>query len=125
MVTKKIAPWILVVGLLVVLSLVAACSGGGTATTTTTKPTTSATTTKPTTTVPTTTKPATTTTAASGPPKAPNAVHASLWNNTPPTCLTCHTVGGAGVGVPGGTGIGTDHTGRTNDQCKTCHQLGS
>jgi len=128
MVTKRLAPWFLVVVLLGVLSLVAACSGGGSTTTTkptTTKPAVTTTTAKPTTTAPTTTNPATTTTASGGPPKAPNAIHSALWNNSPSTCLTCHVIGGAGVGVPGGTGIGTDHQGRTNDQCKGCHQLGS
>jgi len=38
-------------------------------------------------------------------------------------CTGCHTVGGAGVGVPGGTGLPTDHTGRTNAICTACHQF--
>ena len=120
MVTKRLAPWILVVGLLVVLSLVAACSGGGTATTTTktTAPTTTKTT-APTTTAKTTTPAATTT--PSGPPAAKLSVHQAVWNNTPPICLGCHVVGA----TPLPPGLPQDHAGRTVDTCKTCHQLGS
>jgi len=38
-------------------------------------------------------------------------------------CTGCHTVGGPGVGVPGGTGLPVSHTGRTSDICTGCHQF--
>ena len=64
------------------------------------------------------------------PPKAPKALHEALFAATPPGCTACHTVGGAGVGAAGGTGLPgpgsvSDHTGRTADICKGCHQLSS
>lgn len=66
------------------------------------------------------------------PPKAPKALHESLFAATPPGCTGCHTVGADGAGRPGGTGLpgpsagaGKDHTGRTSEMCKGCHQLGS
>lgn len=37
-------------------------------------------------------------------------------------CTTCHTVGGAGVGAPGGTGLTPAHQGRTDATCTGCHQ---
>ena len=37
-------------------------------------------------------------------------------------CTTCHTVGGPGVGVAGGTGLPDDHQGRTDDTCTGCHK---
>jgi hypothetical protein len=37
-------------------------------------------------------------------------------------CVMCHQVGGAGVGQPGGMGLPADHTGRTSDMCRSCHQ---
>lgn len=37
-------------------------------------------------------------------------------------CTTCHTVGGTGVGTPGGTGLPTSHQGRTDATCTGCHQ---
>ena len=37
-------------------------------------------------------------------------------------CTTCHTVGGAGVGAPGGTGMPASHQGRTDAVCTGCHQ---
>lgn len=40
-------------------------------------------------------------------------------------CTTCHTVGGAGAGAPGGTGLPTSHQGRTDATCTACHQAGS
>jgi hypothetical protein len=130
--TKRLAPWLLVVGAMVGVAVLAtACSGGGSTTSATTSKPAVTTTTKPATTTAATTAPKTTTTApatttASGaPPKAPAAIHTSLWNNSPPTCTTCHAVGGAGVGVPGGTGMPASHQGRTSDLCKGCHQLGS
>lgn len=36
-------------------------------------------------------------------------------------CTACHTVGGPGVGTPGGTGLPADHQGRTSDTCLGCH----
>lgn len=68
--------------------------------------------------------------AAAAPPKAPKALHEALFTITPPGCTGCHTVGGAGVGAAGGTGMpgtgsASDHTGRTADICKGCHQLSS
>lgn len=37
-------------------------------------------------------------------------------------CTTCHTIGGPGVGVPGGLGIPADHQGRTDATCQGCHK---
>lgn len=37
-------------------------------------------------------------------------------------CTGCHTVGGAGVGAPGGTGLAASHQGRTDTTCTGCHQ---
>lgn len=37
-------------------------------------------------------------------------------------CLTCHNVGGSGVGAPGGTGLPESHQGRSIDTCLSCHQ---
>ena len=37
-------------------------------------------------------------------------------------CTGCHTVGAAGVGAPGGTGLPADHQGRTDAICQGCHQ---
>lgn len=36
-------------------------------------------------------------------------------------CVSCHTVGGAGAGQPGGLGMPANHEGRTNDSCRNCH----
>lgn len=38
-------------------------------------------------------------------------------------CTTCHTVGGPGVGAPGGVGIPDSHKGRTDDTCLGCHAV--
>jgi len=38
-------------------------------------------------------------------------------------CLTCHVIGGPGVGEPGGIGLPEDHKGRTPDMCLGCHQV--
>src|SRR3990172_13017544 len=37
-------------------------------------------------------------------------------------CTGCHTVGGPGVGVPGGAGMPADHQGRTDATCLGCHK---
>lgn len=37
-------------------------------------------------------------------------------------CTICHTVGGAGVGAPGGTGLPASHEGRTDATCTGCHR---
>ena len=50
------------------------------------------------------------------PPKIPH----SLDGRT--DCAMCHQVGGAGVGQAGGMGLPADHTGRTSDMCRSCHQ---
>lgn len=39
-------------------------------------------------------------------------------------CLLCHTIGAAGVGVPGGMGLPQSHVGRTKDICQACHSAG-
>ncbi len=104
MVTKRMASWSIVIGLVAVLSLLVACGSSP------------ATTTKPKTTTPAATTPAAT---------APKAVHEAAFAASPAGCTTCHTVGGAGVGAAGGVGMATSHTGRANDTCKSCHQLGS
>ncbi len=39
------------------------------------------------------------------------------------TCTTCHTVGGAGVGVKGGTGLAASHQGRVDATCLACHKV--
>lgn len=61
-----------------------------------------------------------TTPTAGGPPKIPVAT-----GHIEPTpgldCLMCHSVGGAGVGAPGGSGMPSDHQGRTKDVCQGCH----
>ena len=36
-------------------------------------------------------------------------------------CTGCHTVGGSGVGVPGGRGLPASHQGRTDAACLSCH----
>ena len=74
--------------------------------------------------------PATPVAPAATPPKAPKAIHEAQFAANPPICTVCHTVGGAGVGAAGGTGLpgpgsASDHTGRTADICKGCHQLSS
>ena len=38
-------------------------------------------------------------------------------------CTTCHTVGGAGVGAPGGTGLAASHQGRSDATCLACHKV--
>ena len=38
-------------------------------------------------------------------------------------CTMCHTVGGAGIGTPGGLGVPDDHNGRTPDTCLGCHAV--
>ncbi|MBI4322155.1 MAG: hypothetical protein HY675_26990 [Chloroflexi bacterium] len=38
-------------------------------------------------------------------------------------CTSCHTVGGAGAGAPGGTGLPANHQGRTDAVCTGCHQV--
>lgn len=38
------------------------------------------------------------------------------------TCTACHTVGGPGVGAPGGVGLPADHQGRADAVCTGCHQ---
>jgi len=37
-------------------------------------------------------------------------------------CTLCHVVGGAGVGASGGVGLPEAHRGRTDSQCRGCHQ---
>lgn len=37
-------------------------------------------------------------------------------------CTQCHQVGGAGVGVKGGTGIPASHQSYTDAQCQGCHK---
>ena len=37
-------------------------------------------------------------------------------------CLICHTVGGAGVGESGGTGLSADHKGTPIVSCLECHE---
>ena len=37
-------------------------------------------------------------------------------------CTNCHTLGGDGVGKPGGIGMPADHQGRTSAMCSACHQ---
>ncbi len=37
-------------------------------------------------------------------------------------CTLCHSVGGSGVGQPGGMGTPSSHQGRTSDTCRSCHQ---
>jgi hypothetical protein len=56
--------------------------------------------------------------AVAGPPAIP---HATAGREQ---CTTCHTVGGPGVGAPGGTGLPTDHQGRTAATCTGCHKAG-
>ena len=38
-------------------------------------------------------------------------------------CTTCHQVGGAGAGAPGGTGLQATHQGRADATCMACHQV--
>jgi hypothetical protein len=52
---------------------------------------------------------------AAGPPRIPHTLEGR------DNCATCHTVGGAGVGAAGGTGMPNNHQGRGNDTCRGCH----
>lgn len=54
--------------------------------------------------------------APSGPPNIP---HPTAGREA---CTGCHTVGGAGAGAPGGTGLPTSHQGRTDATCQGCHK---
>ena len=54
--------------------------------------------------------------AAAGPPAIPHDLQGRN------ACSTCHTVGGPGVGVPGGTGIPASHQGRPDATCTSCHK---
>ncbi|MBI2864908.1 MAG: hypothetical protein HYX94_10155 [Chloroflexi bacterium] len=84
-------------------------------------PTTAAPAASPTTAAATPTRPpATPTTAAppaGGPPNIPHTLQGREGQ-----CTTCHTIGGAGVGAPGGTGLPSSHQGRTSDVCLSCHK---
>ena len=37
-------------------------------------------------------------------------------------CLLCHSIGGAGVGETGGTGLPPEHEGRPSSFCLACHE---
>src|SRR3972149_1102642 len=62
-------------------------------------------------------------------PMAINAAPSSQPDITHPTaapqdkCTTCHTVGGAGVGAPGGTALAASHQGRSDATCLACHKV--
>lgn len=88
------------------------------------------------------TKPAAATTAPAAPtaaPAAPTAAPAAAVPTKPSAaagaipviahpiagqenCTQCHQVGGAGVGVKGGTGIPASHQSYTDAQCQGCHK---
>ena len=53
--------------------------------------------------------------AAGGPPKIPHTLEGRA------ACTGCHTVGGAGAGAPGGTGLPAGHQGRADATCTGCH----
>lgn len=59
---------------------------------------------------------------AAGPTSAPSTPHTLAGRAD---CAMCHRAGGAGVGAPGGTGMPSNHEGRTNDTCVGCHPAGS
>jgi len=53
--------------------------------------------------------------AAGGAPSTPHALQGRE------QCTMCHTVGGPGVGMAGGTGMPASHQGRTDATCVGCH----
>ncbi len=55
-------------------------------------------------------------TVSSGPPSIPHTLEGR------DNCLMCHSIGAAGVGEPGGTGLTPAHEGRTIEMCRGCHQ---